>query len=145
MRHGLYTLEEDYYNEVLKIFDIDCNIGIIGGKNTRAFYFIGKCGNNLIFLDPHYVQQTLSLKKIGTDVVQETYIPNDIFYMPVNELSPSFTIGFAVNDMKNFKKLIKSFKSKDFFVNNENGIKKNINSIFLFEVKNFNNSIHKES
>ena len=145
VRHGLYTLEEDYYNEVLKIFDIDCNIGIIGGKNTRAFYFIGKCGNNLIFLDPHYVQQTLSLKKIGTDVVQETYIPNDIFYMPVNELSPSFTIGFAVNDMKNFKKLIKSFKSKDFFVNNENGIKKNINSIFLFEVKNFNNSIHKES
>ena len=100
VRHGLYTLEDDYYDEVLKIFDIENNIGMIGGKNTRAFYFIGKCGNNLIFLDPHYVQETLPLKKIGTDVVKETYIPNDIFYMSVNELSPSFTIGFAINDMK---------------------------------------------
>ena len=119
VRHGLYTLEEDYDTEVLKVFDIENNIGIIGGKNTRAFYFIGKCGNNIIFLDPHYVQETLSIKKIGTDVVHETYIPNDIFYMDVNELSPSFTIGFAVKDMKSFKQLIKKFKEYNYFIDNE--------------------------
>jgi hypothetical protein len=137
VRHGLYTLEEDYYNEVLKIFDIETNIGMIGGKNTRAFYFIGKCGNNLIFLDPHYVQETLSLKKIGTNVVKDTYIPNDIFYMLVNELSPSFTIGFAINDMKNFKKLINQFKENKYFIEDENANNKNFNNIYLFEVKNF--------
>ena len=136
VRHGLYTLEEDYDTEVLKVFDIENNIGIIGGKNTRAFYFIGKCGNNIIFLDPHYVQETLSIKKIGTDVVHETYIPNDIFYMDVNELSPSFTIGFAVKDMKSFKQLIKKFKEYNYFIDNETCYKKNINNIYLFEVKN---------
>ena len=134
VRHGLYTLEEDYYDEVLKVFDIETNIGMIGGKNTRAFYFIGKCGNNLIFLDPHYVQQTLTLKQIGTIDVQDTYIPNDIFYMNVEELSPSFSIGFAVNDMKNFKKLMKKLTSKDYFITKD---KKNINNIYLFEVKDF--------
>ena len=137
VRHGLYTLEEDYYNEVLKIFDIETNIGMIGGKNTRAFYFIGKCGNNLIFLDPHYVQEALPIKQIGTNVVKETYIPNDIYYMTVDELSPSFTIGFAVNDMKNFKKLMKKLTATDYFIEEENGNKKNINNIHLFEVKNF--------
>ena len=134
VRHGLYTLEEDYYDEVLKIFDIETNIGMIGGKNTRAFYFIGKCDNNIIFLDPHYVQETLPIKKIGTNVVQETYIPNDIFYMNVNELSPSFTIGFAVKDMKDFKKLMKRLNDNNYFVGNT---KKNINKLYLFEVKNF--------
>ena len=136
VRHGLYTLEEDYDTEVLKVFDIENNIGIIGGKNTRAFYFIGKCGKNIIFLDPHYVQETLSIKKIGTDVIHETYIPNDIFYMDVNELSPSFTIGFAVKDMKSFKQLIKKFKEYNYFIDNETCYKKNINNIYLFEVKN---------
>ena len=134
VRHGLYTLEEDYYNEVLKVFDIETNIGMIGGKNTRAFYFIGKCGNNLIFLDPHYVQQTLTLKQIGTINVQDTYIPNDIFYMNVDELSPSFSIGFAVNDMKNFKKLMKKLTSKDYYIGKD---KRNINNLYLFEVKDF--------
>ena len=110
---------------------------MIGGKNTRAFYFIGKCENNLIFLDPHYVQQTLTLKQIGTNIVQDTYIPNDIFYIPVDELSPSFTIGFAVSDMKNFKKLMKKLTDAKYFIDTENGNKKNMNNIYLFEVKNF--------
>ena len=136
VRHGLHNLDEDIYKEVFKIFDIPTNIGLIGGKNSRAFYFIGKCANNLIFLDPHYVQETLSIKKIGTDVIHETYIPNDIFYMDVNELSPSFTIGFAVKDMKSFKQLIKKFKEYNYFIDNETCYKKNINNIYLFEVKN---------
>ena len=136
VRHGLYNLEDDYYDEVLKIFDIENNIGMIGGKNTRAFYFIGKCGNNLIFLDPHYVQETIPLKKIGTNVIHETYIPNDIFYMSINELSSSVTIGFAINDMKGFKKLMKKFKENKYFIDDEDNSNKYINNIYLFEVKN---------
>ena len=57
--------------------------------------------------------------------------------MLVNELSPSFTIGFAINDMKNFKKLIRQFKENKFFIEDENANNKNFNNIYLFEVKNF--------
>ena len=137
VRHGLYSLDEEMHNEVLDIFDIDTNIGFIGGKNTRAFYFIGKCGKNIIFLDPHYVQDTIPLNKFGTSSVQETYIPNDIFYMQINELSPSFTIGFAIKDMKNFKKLMKKLNSLGYNAE-PNGNQNNISSKnHLFMVKNF--------
>ena len=137
VRHGLYSLDEEIYNEVMNIFNIETNIGFIGGKNTRAFYFIGKCGKNIIFLDPHYVQDTIPLNKFGTSSVQETYIPNDIFYMQINELSPSFTIGFAVKDMKSFKKLMKQLYSLGYFVDNNINTSAKAYNNHLFMIKNF--------
>jgi len=131
-RHGMYKLNEEIYNEIFKLFNIQTNIGFIGGKNSRAFYFIGKCGINLIFLDPHFVQTTIQLRQLGTDLSQNSYIPNDIFYMPINELSPAFTIGFAVKDMENFKMLMKKLTCPDYFVNQE--IKQY--KVRLFTVKN---------
>ena len=136
VRHGLYLLDGEMYNEVMNIFDIEANIGFIGGKKTRAFYFIGKCGKNIIFLDPHYVQDTIPLNKFGTSSVQETYIPNDIYYMQLNELSPSFTIGFAIKDMKSFKKLMKKLNSLGYFVDNKTNKNGILYKNHLFFVRN---------
>ena len=137
VRHGLHNLDEDIYKEVFKIFDIPTNIGLIGGKNSRAFYFIGKCANNLIFLDPHYVQQTIPLNTLGTDKIEETYRPNDIYYMDISELSPSFSIGFAINNIKDFKLFMEKITCDDYFIdqncNNSLGHKK----VYLFMVKNY--------
>ena len=137
VRHGLHNLNEDLFKEVLKIFDIKTNIGLIGGKNSRAFYFIGKCDNNLIFLDPHYVQQTIPLNILGTNQIGESYKPNDIYYMDISELSPSFSIGFAIKDMKDFKLFMEKITSEDYFIdqNNYNSFGKKSN--YLFMVKNF--------
>ena len=139
VRHGLYSLDEKLYNEVLNIFDIKGNIGMIGGRNGRAFYFIGKCDKNLLFLDPHYVQPTLQLKDFGTISVQESYRPNDIYYMNIKELSPSFTIGFAIKDMETFKQFMEKMNSPDYFLaqgkyQNEYNKSKKIN---IFIVKNW--------
>jgi len=137
VRHGLHNLDEDLYEEVLKIFDINTNIGLIGGKNSRAFYFIGKCGDNLIFLDPHYVQQTVPLNVLGTDKIEESYTPNNIYYMNISELSPSFSIGFAIKDVKDFKLFMQKITSDDYFIEQNSyktlGKKKD----YLFMVKNF--------
>ena len=144
VRHGLYSLDEEMYNDVLKIFDIETNIGFIGGKNTRAFYFIGKCENNVIFLDPHFVQETIPLIKLGTISVKQSYIPNDIFYMPINELSPSFSIGFAVKNVHSFKKLMMKLNSSDYFINQEEKRKKHsIYKNYLFTVKNWHKYVIK--
>ena len=137
VRHGLYNLDEDMYNEVLNIFNIETNIGIIGGKKTRAYYFIGKCGSNLIFLDPHYVQETISLIDSRGYSIEESYRPNNVFYMDVSEMSPSFSFGFAVKDMSDFKKLMKYLKSDDYFVNQKLKISIRKDKNFLFTVKNF--------
>ena len=135
VRHGLYNLDEEIYDDILKIFDINSNIGLIGGKSSRAFYFIGRCGKNLLFLDPHYVQPTIPLTLFGTDSLHESYRPNNIYYMPINELSPSFSIGFAIKDMKNFKMFMEKMKSSDYFI--DQTIKKNVGPrrTYLFQVK----------
>jgi len=135
VRHGLYNLDEEIYDDVLKIFDINSNIGLIGGKSSRAFYFIGRCGKNLLFLDPHYVQPTIPLTLFGTDSLPESYRPNNIYYMPINELSPSFSIGFAIKDMKTFKMFMEKMKSSDYFI--DQTIKKNVGPrrTYLFQVK----------
>jgi hypothetical protein len=139
VRHGLYNLDEPIQNEVLKIFDIETNIGFIGGKNSRAFYFIGKCGKNVIFLDPHYVQSTIPLIQLGTISVKDSYIPNDIYYMPVEELSPSFTIGFAVNNMQNFKKLMTRLNTSGWIYSSN--LKNKEYTDYLFTVKSFHHDV----
>ena len=135
VRHGLYNLDEDIFDDILKIFDIKTNIGLIGGKSSRAFYFIGRCGKNLLFLDPHYVQPTIPLTLFGTDSLPESYRPNNIYYMPINELSPSFSIGFAIKDMENFKMFMEKMKSSDYFI--DQTIRKNVGPrrTYLFQVK----------
>ncbi len=138
VRHGLHELDKDVYEDILKIFNIKTNIGFIGGKSSRAFYFIGKCDKNLIFLDPHYVQPTIPLNKFGTDSIHETFRPEDIYYMPISELSPSFSIGFAIKDMKSFKLFMKEMNSKEYFINQK--LKNCLSSkagTYLFMVKNW--------
>ena len=84
------------------------------------------------------MQETIPLNNLGTISACESYIPKDIYYMPINELSPSFTIGFAVNNMKNFKLLMKKLTSSDYFINQEKNIPNNMIHNPLFVVKNKN-------
>jgi hypothetical protein len=136
---GYNKLDKEVYEDILNIFDIKTNIGFIGGKDSRAYYFIGRCDKNLIFLDPHFVQPTIPLNKFGTDSIHESYRPENIYYMPISELSPSFSIGFAVKDMKSFKLFMEKMNSQDYFIkqtrlNGSSIISKKIN---LFAVKNW--------
>ena len=138
IRHGLYTLEKELYEDILNVFDIKTNIGFIGGKKSRAFYFIGRCDKNLLFLDPHFVQPTIPLNQFGNNSVIESYRPENIFYMPISDLSPSFSIGFAIKDMKSFKMFMEKMTSPDYFIN-QNSKKNNIitKKVNLFGVKNW--------
>jgi hypothetical protein len=39
------------------------NLGIAGGRDFSALYFVGLTDNdNLLYLDPHYVQEAIPLK-----------------------------------------------------------------------------------
>ena len=111
VRHGLNEIEKEMYSKILSFFDFENNIGIIGGKQNRALYFIGKCEDNLIFLDPHYVQNAVTLQDIQQGEGGKTYIPQNIYYLNISEISPSMTLGFVVRNQKEFDVMLKRIEA----------------------------------
>ena len=108
-RHGLNQIDDSMKDKILNFFNYKNNIGFIGGKTSKAYYFIGNCENNLIFLDPHNVQNSISINDIFVGNGSSSYKPNDVFYMNINELSPSFTFGFAIKNLYEFEEFINNF------------------------------------
>ncbi len=139
VRHGLYTLDKFHRQTVLNLFDCPNNIGIIGGKNKRAFYFIGKCEDDIIFLDPHFVQNNVDFEKFikeGKD--RYTFQPNDIYYMNIKELGASFSIGYVFNKVEEFVDFISRYSDVTF---EDNQMKRctlvnEIDNFFVIKIEN---------
>lgn len=51
--------------DILKIPQFN---GMIGGKPSKALYFVGADGEDLIYLDPHYVQSSSNRKNLPTQL-----------------------------------------------------------------------------
>lgn len=57
---GAKKIEKDNILNVFSLFDIPGMVGIMGGKEDAAYYFIGVYNNEeLIYLDPHFTKQSL--------------------------------------------------------------------------------------
>lgn len=109
MRLGLNKLEDVYYESVKEYFNIPNNIGIIGGKGTRALFFIGHCDKSLIFLDPHYVQESVKIIDKTNDIAS-SYRPIEFFHIESEKMTPCITIGFSCKNVNDFKETIKYIK-----------------------------------
>ncbi|KAJ1933659.1 Cysteine protease atg4 [Linderina macrospora] len=53
VRLGLERLDPRYAEKVKTLFQIPQTVGLVGGKPARSYYFIGRQGDSLFFLDPH--------------------------------------------------------------------------------------------
>ena len=136
-RQGLYYLDQTKFEQILEIFDCPSNIGIIGGKKSRAFYFIGKSDNNLIFLDPHHVQNNINLEKFIMERKDiETFRPIDTYYMKIKDMSPSFSLGYVFNSNNEFIDFIKRFGNNSYIEdNNKITINLSMNFENIFTIK----------
>ena len=64
VRLGLNSIQPEYLDCLKKVFDIDETVGIAGGQEHRALYFVGILNPKsndpkLIYLDPHFVQDAI--------------------------------------------------------------------------------------
>jgi cysteine protease ATG4 len=66
IRLGLDQLNP-LYQPLIKVFEIDqkcfdlsCFVGIAGGRPNSSMYFIGYQGDNLVYLDPHFMRNSIS-------------------------------------------------------------------------------------
>ena len=121
VRIGIYKLDQQYYKQVLKLFQIPGNIGIIGGENNKGYYYFGiNNEDELLLLDPHMNQNSYKTKEELENVYLTSYIPNYIYKIKISEISPAFTVGFVFHNMCEFKLLIISLKN--FTLNTKNSI-----------------------
>ena len=55
LRLGLNYIQPEYLKCLKTIFTFPSNVGMAGGKDNFALYFVGLSDDDLIYLDPHYV------------------------------------------------------------------------------------------
>ena len=138
-RLGLDNISPEYFPSLKNLFICKECIGLIGGKkhSNSASYFIGYYENNLLYLDPHHNNPTVSVLD-ETNI--NTYINKTLYELNLKTLNPAFTIGFLFRNIKEFKNLLLFFEN----------IKKEENSCFGYSKasnndKNYNEIINKIS
>ncbi|KAJ2378141.1 hypothetical protein IW150_000977 [Coemansia sp. RSA 2607] len=122
VRLGLSRLNLGYIPKIKTLFQIPQSVGLVGGKPSRSFYFIGRQGDNLFYLDPHVTRQHVprsgsldgqqggptdgnescdsdassEFEMLGIAETEE-YHTTHISTMPIHRLDPSMLLGFLFN------------------------------------------------
>jgi hypothetical protein len=109
VRLGLDNISQEYSTSILNVFKIPNNLGLIGGRQNSAHYFIGESCGKLIYLDPH-VNQYASKDKYSLEHYDlDSYKPVYIYKTDVSSISPGFTAAFYFRDLREYKQLIEGF------------------------------------
>nr|XP_046910240.1 cysteine protease ATG4B-like [Dermatophagoides farinae] len=61
LRLGLSEINPIYFRALKTTFTFPQTLGILGGRPNHALYFIGCCGDDLIYLDPHTTQSNVHI------------------------------------------------------------------------------------
>ena len=101
VRLGLDNVTSDYYPSIFKLFSCKECLGIIGGKKwtNSASYFFGYYENFLLYLDPHFNNQ--SIDHLDNNSIS-SYRNKIIYKLDIKTLKAGFTIGFLFRNMKEF-------------------------------------------
>lgn len=72
--------------------------GLIGGHKDKAYYIIGRVDNRVVYLDPHLVQEAISIGNVLSH--HKSFFTNNVQYMDASAMSPSMSIGFYLKGEK---------------------------------------------
>ena len=108
VRLGVTDIPNEYFPSIKKIFESKQLLGIIGGKVNSASYFFGYCDDDLLYLDPHFNQESIN------DLDEKnlmTYMNKIVYKLPIESFQPAFTIGFLFRNLIEFRDLYIFMKS----------------------------------
>ena len=117
IRLGVNAVEKCYYNGIKEFFLIRHNIGFVGGRPRKSFYFIGNAEEGLIYLDPHEPHTAPeNLMKLSEKLTHYKY---KTFVLPFETLSPGLSVGFSFGNLDEYLELIEDLKT---YIGRENKI-----------------------
>jgi len=102
VRLGVDKINPVYIEKLKQMLKLQQSIGMIGGKPKQSFYFVGFQDNQIIYLDPHFVNETVDPNSLQFPETYQGCIPQK---MPFSELDPSLAIGFYCRDQLEFNDL----------------------------------------
>lgn len=125
LRLGLSQINPLYFRGLKTTFIFPQSLGILGGRPNHALYFIGCCGDDLIYLDPHTTQsavhnfaqnldeleQLINKKEMleFSDIDELPLLSDDITYhcerpyrMSISMLDPSLSLCFFYKTEEEF-------------------------------------------
>jgi cysteine protease ATG4 len=85
------------------------SVGMIGGKPGYAYYIMGHVHDKFIYLDPHFVQESVNSRKVLKENLS-SYHCQAARYVSYSEIDTSIALAFMIKDENHFKKFIKNFK-----------------------------------
>jgi hypothetical protein len=92
---------------VNELLDCEYSIGMIGGKNKKAYYFVGRADYDYLLLDPHRVQAATNSKNIFDNL--NTYFCKHTRRVAPTSISSQVTLAFYLRDLQdleNFHQLV---------------------------------------
>ncbi|KAI3636781.1 hypothetical protein MIR68_005048 [Amoeboaphelidium protococcarum] len=115
-RLGIDQVNQIYHDSIRLCLTCRWSVGIAGGKPNSAFYFVGlETRDNLLYLDPHIVQDAVSLSQDGSmaDTDLATYSQRVPKSLDISRLDPSMLLGFYIHDEEELMEFYAYFKTDD--------------------------------
>lgn len=108
IRLGLNKVNEKYVSPLIKLLQHPQCVGFVGGKPMKSLYFVGSFEDQLLYLDPHFVQPTVDTSAVSELLSEDelkTYTTRKIRTMPIKDLDPSLSFGFYINTKQQLMEL----------------------------------------
>ncbi|KAI6184238.1 Cysteine protease [Aphelenchoides bicaudatus] len=106
LRLGTDKINEQYFDHIRNLFQLNTFLGIVGGRPRHACYFIGYLEHTLFHLDPHICQKYVKLDGTESDMHWETFHCRSINCLPLKEMDPSCALGFLLSNSEELEQLI---------------------------------------
>lgn len=99
LRLGLDYLNPLYKPALLRTFAIKQSVGVIGGKPSASLYFVGAEDEDVLYLDPHSVQDKVEMRgKFSTS----SFHCSRIRRMKVDNVDPCLAVAFLCETEEDF-------------------------------------------
>ncbi|RKO89062.1 hypothetical protein BDK51DRAFT_24259 [Blyttiomyces helicus] len=105
LRLGVESLNPVYHPGLKACFDIPHCVGIAGGRPNSSLFFMGVEGNNLIYLDPHFLRPAVEVKDPASYSLEDlaSFHCDTVRTTAISNVDPSLVIGFYCKDRADFE------------------------------------------